>query len=393
MAKKRAPGLYKRKGVWHIDKQLFGQRLCESTGTASLAEAELYLARRIEEIRQHKVFGVRPTYMFDEAAKKYVCVKRSKKTIKRDIGELNVLHQYLSGQPLEVIHMENFKIKRYIQDRQEAGLKNRSINYGLQVLRHLLKLAAEEWIDDCGMSWLIKAPKIKLLPTHDARKPRPLSWEEQKLFFSELSPLLQKMALFGVNTGCRDQEICQLRWEWEVPVPELQTSFFLLPGWYQDGQGKQQRFIKNGEDKLVVLNKVAKAVVEHQRGNGSDYVFTHRYKGKLRPYWTMNTNGWQRARKRIGLEVRVHDLRHTFGSRLRAAGVSYEDRQDLLGHKSGRITTHYSAAEVYNLIAAADLIAEPRIGDFTLTVVKEQAIFRSRKSPARGIIENDYQHG
>jgi integrase len=39
-------------------------------------------------------------------------------------------------------------------------------------------------------------------------------------------------------------------------------------------------------------------------------------------------------------KVRVHDLKHTFGRRLRAAGVSFEDRQDLLGHKSGRITTH-----------------------------------------------------
>jgi hypothetical protein len=29
--------------------------------------------------------------------------------------------------------------------------------------------------------------------------------------------------------------------------------------------------------------------------------------------------------------VRVHDLRHTFGRRLRAAGVSLEDRQDLPG--------------------------------------------------------------
>jgi hypothetical protein len=28
-----------------------------------------------------------------------------------------------------------------------------------------------------------------------------------------------------------------------------------------------------------------------------------------------------------------------------------EDRQDLLGHRSGRITTHYSAAELSNLIA------------------------------------------
>jgi hypothetical protein len=52
--------------------------------------------------------------------------------------------------------------------------------------------------------------------------------------------------------------------------------------------------------------------------------------------------------------VRVHDLKHTFGRRLRAAGVSFEDRQDLLEHKSGRITTHYSAAELSNLLEAAN---------------------------------------
>jgi site-specific recombinase XerD len=52
--------------------------------------------------------------------------------------------------------------------------------------------------------------------------------------------------------------------------------------------------------------------------------------------------------------VRVHDLKHTFGRRLRAAGVSFEDRQDLLGHKSRRMTTHYSEAELANLIAAAE---------------------------------------
>jgi len=40
------------------------------------------------------------------------------------------------------------------------------------------------------------------------------------------------------------------------------------------------------------------------------------------------------------LQCRVHDLRHTFGRRLRAAGVGLEDREDLLGHKSNRITTH-----------------------------------------------------
>jgi integrase len=64
--------------------------------------------------------------------------------------------------------------------------------------------------------------------------------------------------------------------------------------------------------------------------------------------------------------VRVHDLKQTFGRRLRAAGVSFEDRQDLLGHKSGRITTHYSAAELHNLIKAANSVThkKSRTDDF-----------------------------
>jgi integrase len=72
-------------------------------------------------------------------------------------------------------------------------------------------------------------------------------------------------------------------------------------------------------------------------------VFTYRGKSTTR----MLNGACLRARKRAGLpKVRVHDMKHTFGRRLRAAGVSFEDRQDLLGHRSGRITTHYSAAEL-----------------------------------------------
>jgi len=40
----------------------------------------------------------------------------------------------------------------------------------------------------------------------------------------------------------------------------------------------------------------------------------------------------------------------------RAAGVSFEARQNLLGHKSGRITTHYPEAELSNLIEPANRV-------------------------------------
>lgn len=91
-------------------------------------------------------------------------------------------------------------------------------------------MAGSEWVDDHGLTWLAAAPKIKLLKTSDGRKPYPLSPEEQKRLFAELPEHLRKMALFKVNTGCRDAEVCGLRWEWELALPELETSVVRDPG-------------------------------------------------------------------------------------------------------------------------------------------------------------------
>lgn len=129
-------------------------------------------------------------------------------------------------------------------------------------------------------------------------------------------------------------------------LPALGVSVFVLAG----------ENTKNGEERVVLLNRVARSVVEECRGQHPEFVFT--FQGK--PIERMNNSAWRKARSAVGLDgVRVHDLRHTFGMRLRAAGVSLQDHQDLLGHKSGRITTHYSAAELGNLLAAVEKITEP----------------------------------
>ena len=68
MGRKRTAGLILRGGIWHIDKQLRGTRIRESTSTSELAEAEAYLAKRAEELRQAAVYGVRPKRSFRLAA-------------------------------------------------------------------------------------------------------------------------------------------------------------------------------------------------------------------------------------------------------------------------------------------------------------------------------------
>ena len=50
--------------------------------------------------------------------------------------------------------------------------------------------------------------------------------------------------------------------------------------------------------------------------------------------------------------------------------MSFEDRQDLLGHRSGRITTHYSSAELQNLYSASEQIYEKKESGVVLTLLK-----------------------
>jgi len=158
--------------------------------------------------------------------------------------------------------------------------------------------------------------------------------------FHELPGHLRQMVLFALHTGLRESELTGLKWCEENSKLEI----FVLKG----------HRTKNSEDRIVPLNITTKAIIENQRGNHDEFVFT--YKGE--PVLRINGHAWRKARKRANLEqCRVHDLRHTFGRRLRAAGVSFENRQDLLGHKSSRITDHYCKADIVELKEAVEKIS------------------------------------
>ena len=160
--------------------------------------------------------------------------------------------------------------------------------------------------------------------------------------------MMPDAALFAVNTGCREQEVCQLPWDWEVALPDGGTSVFVLPA----------SATKTSTERVVVLNTIARRVIEARRGIHKEYVFT--YRGN--PIGKLNNSAWKRAWRLVGLPTEkgilkgVHNLRHTFGKRLRSAGIPLETRKALLGHANGDITTHYSAAELQELISATDAI-------------------------------------
>jgi integrase len=175
--------------------------------------------------------------------------------------------------------------------------------------------------------------------------------------------------LFKVNTGLREQEVCGLKWTDEVEVPELNTSVFIIEG----------DKVKNEADRLVVLNRVARSVIDSVRGQHPEYVFVRMPKPRKAkpgceraepepcPVKKMNSTAWKNGRERAAnkLEeqtgqpapagfrrVRVHDLKHTFGRRLRAAGVSFEDRGDTVATIMGACAPTTSRADAGEIVIA-----------------------------------------
>jgi integrase len=392
MAQKAITGLQQMpSGIWKIDKKYRGERIQESTGTCDRKEAEQYLIHLLEKRRQEKVYGVRQVRTWRQAVTRFLVEAKNQPSIAHSAIYLDQLDPFIGDMP--ITHIDDDALAGYIKHKLNPDkgrpVTNRTVNIALQRVIRVLNLCARKWRDDERRPWLDSVPMITLLDEKTtSRKPYPLSWEEQSILFAELPPHLQTMALFKVNTGCREQEVCKLRWEWEIAVPELETSVFLIPAGF--GGRSERAGVKNRDERLVVLNSVAKSVIEKQRGKHAQFVFPFGQpdvEGNETTVHRMNDTAWKKARIRAATKwhqmylrpahegfahIRIHDLKHTFGRRLRAAGVTEEDRKALLGHKNGSITSHYSAAELDQLIEAANKVSATDSRAPALTILKRR---------------------
>jgi integrase len=394
-SKRKTCGLLLRNEIWHIDKVLFGKRVCESTHTRDRQEAENLLAHRVSQARRAHLYGEAREFTFREAVSKYLHDFRLKRSIARDIQALKAVDPFIGHLLLK--HVHHGSLQPYVRFRLDKGQSPGTVNRETEVVRRILNLASRVWRDDTGRAWLPVPPQIPRIVDGNARQPFPLSVAEQRLLFSELDEHLRTMALFKVNTGLREKEVTNLKWEWELEVPELETSIFVIP----------REYTKTNIDRYVVLNRIARTQIESCRGKHPEFVFT--LKGS--PITKIYNSGWKGARRRAALRyqdelgrecpkgfqsIRVHDMKHSFGHRLRCVGVDWEDRKVLLGHKVRDCTTHYSAAEIGHLIAASEKVCDlVSSGSPAVSVVRKPeprttaSLVPSKKPPSRAVAKRE----
>lgn len=362
----KMPGLRLKGGIWQIEKRCKNAAtgwLRESTGTPSRIEAEQILIRRLAETEEEARRQAEAIFTFEEAGIRYLEEISAKPSADTIAMHLDQMFPFIGQHPLTQVH--DGTLKAFVDQETAKGKAPKTVNNAIGVVSAVLNRAARVWRNEDGTPWLKQAPpKLSRLSTKGRQaKPYPLSWAEQDTLIKGLPRHLADAALFAINTGCREQEVCQLRWDWEVDIPDLEISVFILP----------ESITKTSTERVVVLNTVASRVIKSRRDIHKDFVFT--YRGN--PVGKLNNSAWKRAWKKAGLPTEqgilkgVHNLRHSFGRRLRGAGIPLETRKALLGHAIGDITTHYSAAELSELLEAVEKIVDRGIAQTpTLTVVQ-----------------------
>ena len=350
--------LIKRKDspYWHLDGTLFEIRVRKSTGTASKEEATLILNDIIHKLKRKRVYGEEDAVVdFNTVAAKHLN-ESTKVSIKEDARYIEQMAPYIGALPMDQIYRGNGEhnkptpLEQYVLDRAKDKVTARTINYALTVLNIIGNKAVKRWRGAGGKPLIpfwagvhcIDKEEAKALGLKPKREVGPISWEEQTILFNELPDLNRDMCLFNANTGCRVQEVCQLQWQWLVQRDDG-IWFFELPS----------DLVKNRTGRLVLLNDIAKSVIQKRHGEHPKYVFV--YKGH--PVTSMGGSAFQKARKRAASKlasirnVGIHFLKHTYGARLRAAGVPEEDRSFLTGHKGKMsMTTYYSAPELKKML-------------------------------------------
>ena len=303
--------------------------------------------------------GERPPKTFDSAAAHYIQWSAGKDSLESEIYQLVSVMPYIKD--MDISEIDDDVLDDYINYRILIGRKSKTINLTLGVVRHILNLCETEFKYENKLSWLDRAPKITMLDLNGMqRPPYPISWEEQDRLIAFLPPHLKRMALFTINTGVRDVVTCNLKWEWELFIPELGISVFDVP----------KEFVKGKKaDRTLVCNSVSQAQVEEARGMHPEYVFVYRRErvknldmAPTMPYMpieTMNNSGWQTARKKAGLkDLHGHDLRHTTAMRLRENKVEHKTIADILWHSHKDTTSHYTLEQIAELAEAMDLITK-----------------------------------
>ncbi len=212
-------------------------------------------------------------------------------------------------------------IEGFRKDLLERGRKRSTTNRYLALLGKMMNLAI-----DWGLLTQNPVSRVKFFSEKANFRETILSLEEEEALLKKCPKRLLPIVQVALNTGMRRGEILGLRWsQVDLAARTIKLSQ-----------------TKSGKPRIIPINAFLIDILTGQeRKTGySEFVFLNRATRK--PFKDVK-KAFNSAATNAGIEgLRFHDLRHTFASRLVAAGVDLITVKDLLGHHSVKVTERYT---------------------------------------------------
>jgi len=317
--------IHKNGKNYYYNFQYKGNRFQGSTKTDNYDKAfEIYLEKK-NQITSHRFKYIDKT--FKELVDRYY-----KSYSSNDQRALDWFLKHLGDRKLEEISGPELK---QLQEFKAIRVKGSTVNRQFAIIRSLLNKA----VTDLG--WLSQVPKFKKEKELEPPK-KVLSAYEQDKLMRYLPPHLKRIVIFALNTGLRKSTIVNLNYD----MYDFSERKLYIPAEIMKTK-KSLNIPLHLEAHKAIMNTEYGSI--HTRGLGTNL--------KNRPIFTYNgkrikdpgASAWRRAKRKAGVNIRFHDLRHTWATRSIEEGMPVAYVQFLGGWSSPKMMQRYISISPENL--------------------------------------------
>jgi integrase len=329
----KIPGQRTKRKAWGFTAQINGKQVRRYKAEWTQDHAEAELAKALLQIEPENPKG--PGITLAQAAERYLATKARKRTIEEDKRQLERLKAALGAEsPLAEItaaRISQYKADRLAAKSERTGppLTAAAVNRPLALLRHLLRLAYEEW------ELLEAVPRVRLEKEPQGR----IRWlepeEETRLLAAcekSRTKHLAKVVTVALESGPRKSELLGLTWD-RVDLSRGVIRLELT----KSGRRREVPMRQAVYEVLAPLRAAATEALEP----GPDGQLPE-LRGRVWPAGDIRT-AFDNAVVDAQLDdFHFHDLRHHFASWYIMRGGSLPALQQILGHADIKMTLRYA---------------------------------------------------
>lgn len=305
-------------GKWVYDFWFDCKRYIRVVGDSKeQAEGAMAVHRKRLLDMKHGLLSPITNVRFEVLAEEYFKkVSKDKRSWRRHRLALDHLKRFFRGRMLSEVTtkaVEDYKANRL---RDVSGS---TVNREIAILSNVFTRA---------IAWkYATANPVKGVARYEEPDPvtRPLTADEEARLLDAAAKHLKPILVLLINTGARRTELLSLRWK----NVYFTTRELVIPK--TNCKRKQMRMIPLNSTALETLRALPR---DH------DFVF---YNSRTGTYVHDIKTAFHAACRKAGIEgLRLHDLRHSFATRLRARGESLTTIRKLMGHSKYETTLRYA---------------------------------------------------